>query len=215
MRSRRVGSVVVKVATSNALALAVALATIGPILAGNFGSNTTSGGTLAHICDGTPASQCIADNWTHTVYINYMTSASAMWNATIYAVNHYNGVADVSVVLSTASSRDVNVLQVSHGNTEYWAYTTCDENAVKGGADPNRWCKPQWILYNMTHPFPWDDTTQHPSGRDAVACHEMGHTLGLRHVFNSVTSCMDSNQTTEKAYSAHDRDELNGQYYPY
>lgn len=215
MSSHGMRSLALRVLTSNALAVVIASTIIGPVLASNFGSNTASGGTPAHACDATVNSQCIADNWTHTVYVNYMTSSSAMWNATLYAVSHYNAVADVSVVLTTSSSRDVNVIQVSHGDTEYWAYSTCDEAATKGGSDPNRLCKPQWILYNMTHPFPWDNTTLHPSGRDTVACHEMGHTLGLRHVPNATTSCMDSAQTTEKSINQHDKDELNAQYYPY
>jgi hypothetical protein len=201
----------IRLLTSNVLAAAIGVAAIGSALASNFGSNT-GGVSPAHPCDATAQSQCIADNWTHTTYIGYLASNALMRGATIYAVGHYDGNRDVSSILTTASYRDVLVVQASHGDSGYWAFTACDEVAVYGGTDPNRWCRPQWIVYNMTHPFSWHATL---AGRETVACHEMGHTLGLRHVADAVVSCMDSGQTTERTTNAHDNDELNAKYYPY
>lgn len=69
-------------------------------------------------------------------------------------------------------------------------YTACHSDALFGGVAPNDlWCIPQDIVVNLTHPSNWDRTQQ---GRNVVACHEMGHTFGLRHI--NASSCMEDAQ---------------------
>lgn len=202
---RLLSRLVVRLLSSNLVAIAAAAIAVGPALATHFGSG------IDNPCDDTPASQCIADNWTHTVYIGYLGSTASMRAPTSSAVAHINLARDVSVVLTVSSSRDVNAIQASHGSTEYWAYSACDEAAAHGGTDPNEWCRPQWIVYNMTHPVNWDGTA---TGRNTVACHELGHTLGLRDRASG-SSCMRDAVTTPPNLETHDWNELNTHYLPY
>ena len=44
-----------------------------------------------------------------------------------------------------------------------------------------------------------------------MACHEMGHTVGLQHTSNS-NSCMEATGYTPLDLSNHDVDHINGNY---
>lgn len=197
-----------RILLSNAFAgiwLAVLLA---PVLANSFGSGITAP------CNDKVSSQCIADNWTHTVYLNYMSGSSIMYGPSATAVNHINGVRDVAVTLTIGTSRDVNVFQGSYGDSGYWAFTACADGAIHGGTDPAHWCRPQVVAYNMTHPTQWWTNSY---SRIGVACHELAHTLGLCHRSSADASCMvdPPNESDETQLDGHDADHLNTQYYPY
>lgn len=194
--------------TSNAFAALWALVFLGPAFANSFGSN------VSHPCDDTVYAQCIADNWTHTVYLGYLGGGAIMLGPSSTAINHINTARDVSVVQTIASSRDVNVIQGSYGDVVYWAFAACADGATYGGIDPGRWCRPQVVAYNMTHPTSWWTNV---SSKIGVACHELGHTLGLRHRPDTDSTCMvdPPNDSDETQLDAHDFNHLNTQYLPY
>lgn len=71
-----------------------------------------------------------------------------------------------------------------------------------GGRSPDR------IVFNLTSPFNWDGTDK---GRKVVACHEMGHTFGLRHI--NASSCMKNAQIDHLQYiNPHEWNLVDGQY---
>lgn len=181
----------------------------GVALATNWGSNTTSADEIAHPCDTTIYSQCIADSGVHRVYLGYLTSASGMIAASQNAIAVYDAVTDVTAVTWSSPDADAVLTEADRGNSGYWAYTACTSISTYGGTDPRRWCYPQRVVFNLTHPSNWDGS---PPGRDTVACHELGHTLGLRHAVSSQSSCMRSAQTIYTTITTHDHAMLNGLY---
>lgn len=49
-----------------------------------------------------------------------------------------------------------------------------------------KWCKAQEFVWNSAY----DYLINSDSNKQMVACHELGHTLGLRHRSQGVQSCM-------------------------
>lgn len=178
---------------------------VAPTNASNFGSNVASGGDPPPPCDATPQSQCVADNGSHYVYDFNLGSA---WRAAIaYAINSvYNPHPDVVVVWTTTiTGADVYAYQANYGINGLWGWTECASSATYGGTDPDRWCRPQWLDLNNSY-------THTSSQKEAIACHEMGHTLGLQHSNESSGSCMIKNQRSIRVISSHDSSMLSGQY---
>ncbi len=121
-----------------------------------------------------------------------------------------NGTTSLSVVETLDTTiMDASVIEGNYGSTDWWAYTACSVTANYGGSDPRRWCRPQLVVYNKTHPGNWDGST---NGRKAVACHEVGHTLGLRHTY--ATSCMKAATTTNTTPTSGEYNELESWYAP-
>jgi len=179
----------------------------GTAVAGNFGSNTASGGTPAHACDTDAASQCIADNGVHLWYPQDVTAD--LLAATRYAsTSVYDPVADVyTFEWSSSDYVDVIVRDEFTGLDDAVAWTECADGATTGGTDPNAYCRPQWLRYDLADTAAYDTLAE----RRAIACQEMGHTLGLRHS-SSTSSCMYTYVTTQQGLVQHDIDELNAHY---
>ncbi len=194
--------------------MAVALATaVEPSAANaNFGSNTASGGTAAHACDATPSSQCVANNGTQLVLMSNLQARQL--NATRWVMtNVFNPVADVNTI-ETTSQADLIVEDGTYAGMNYWAWTQCNPSAVYGGSDPDRYCYPQVLKYNNgLYPTHFDSDLNARS----IACHEFGHSMGLRHSANGddpswSSSCMEPNQDTQNTLTTHDKAHLTGQY---
>lgn len=72
-----------------------------------------------------------------------------------------------------------------------FAWTQCAPNAPIQGDDANHtgWCQPQQFLW-QTHPNA-SDKVNTTAKRNYIGCHEVGHSVGLRH--RSATTCMKTN----------------------
>jgi hypothetical protein len=196
-----------------ALAVVLMLATVQPptTAASNFGSNTASGGTPKHACDTTTSSQCIANNGTHVFCFSAVGSSIVADTRTIIT-NAYDSLSSISTSEQSCSC-DPSVcgvdLQVfdSDYNTSFWAWTACASGAHFEGTDPRRWCKPQNLKWDTGTSSNWNTT----AGRKYIACHEVGHSLGLRHSTGS-SSCMVPNTITTHVLTSHDQSMLNNWY---
>lgn len=95
------------------------------------------------------------------------------------------------------------------------AWTQCASGASYGGSESNgtRWCVPQEFRWNTAYNYT-QTTNAH---RNYVACHELGHTLGLRHR-SSGSTCMRVATISPvwippyTTTSQHDRDEIDAHY---
>jgi hypothetical protein len=143
-------------------------------------------------CDTTIYSQCVAPNADETVSIFVVGSYATQIR---WAMANYNSVAppvqmvefyplppNYSDVLVSAMTSPIAAL----------AWTQCATGATYGGSDAShtRWCTPQKLVYNLTYEashFPTDNAKRY------IACHELGHTVGLRHPVSGVdplVTCM-------------------------
>lgn len=153
------------------------------------------GSNFGHVCDRTPASQCVANNTIHLYELSSALSTSRR-NATLRALDLYNDNSEVSAVAVT-SDEDVYVTQANRPDVNAFAWGQCapvpapplPDIVQWGGSEAShtRWCRPQYIYWNSwsTAANKVDSTAKY----NYIGCHEVGHTLGLRHR-GTTASCM-------------------------
>lgn len=75
---------------------------------------------------------------------------------------------------------DVIVYAADHGANGAAGWVYCPADAPQGlNANGDRWCQRQEMHFNLNARYA--AFFADPASRDYMACHEMGHTLGLRH----------------------------------
>lgn len=191
---------------TGAVAIVLALVTTSSAIATNFGSNTAAYQSPAHPCDWDPASQCIANNYSHLWYPQSLTANQLA--ATRNASATYDAVTDIATYeMSSSTGVDVIVMDAFTNLPNIIAWTECADGTSTVGTDPNVYCRPQWLQYDLADASAYDT----PGERNSIACQEMGHTLGLRHS-SSTSSCMYTYRTTQAGLVQHDKDELNAHY---
>lgn len=94
---------------------------------------------------------------------------------------------------------DVIAFSEDYGENGAAGWVACPRDAPQGiNASGHRWCQSQELFFNLNPRYAifFDDDRS----RDHVACHELGHTLGLRHWGNppesagpEAATCMNSN----------------------
>lgn len=137
----------------------------------------------------------------------------------LWAMANYNSVADPIVMteLPVGEDPEVQVLTTTSA-VQALAWTRCQgppgaAGMTYGGSDAahTRWCSPQLVYYNLTYAashFPTDNNKRY------IACHELGHTIGLRHTNESSGTCMLRATITPKyvptntTTSGHDRSNI-------
>lgn len=154
------------------LAGVLALVVVG-VAVGRLGSS------FDHSCDATPAAQCVAPNAYHIVSINvggsYLTQIRwVMANDTSVAPP----IQMVEFDPSPPNCSDVLVGTIT-SPVQALAWTQCGASATCGGSDSShtRWCTPQLLYDNLTYEaghFASDTAKRY------IACHELGHSIGLR-----------------------------------
>jgi len=177
------------------------------VMGNNFGSDWDNP------CDATTASQCVG----YLVTVQEWQAASleaGQLSATQYACTEiFDPVADIGC-REIYPAFYVTVYDGSYG-TQWFAWTACSGSAVYKGnsGDHTRACASQNLKYDTSHATAFDTQTE----RRKIACHEMGHTFGLRHSTGDGTStCMTAvaTQSTVVGISTHDNSHLTN-YYPH
>ncbi|MFG1913464.1 matrixin family metalloprotease [Micromonospora sp. NPDC048898] len=199
------------------VALVMLLATVGAMVvhpesafANNFGS----------ICDNATDCVSLANNSNHAVrYVNLSDEAPhGIPNMTVaadWAVTQYNGT-DLNVYRDQSDPLpDLELHDYNYGPTGWVGIAKCPAtNTGTGGSHPNRWCRGQQNIYNGNYywyDYGYFDTDYQ---RRVVSCHEMGHSVGLRHNVLTTNSCMWTyvTEATGSVLSQHDKDHINARY---
>lgn len=131
-------------------------------------------------------SYCVADDRYHYVYLAGLTRSDIRTDTAYILDRELDNRTDMIASVVTGSIYDVRAWNNTYGDTGYWGAVYCPSGAAQGGSNPRRWCKPQYIRYNTTYAYKFDTAEE----RRSIACHELGHTAGLRHSGNIGDSCM-------------------------
>ena len=172
-----------------AAATGLAVALPFPALA-NFGSTA---------CAGSPRN-CISfgNNYTHSVRFNYLgtspTGIPGIDTAIQWALDYQYDPTDLHAYRDDADSLyDVSVSDSDYGDNGILGWVECPTtNSGEWGTDPNRSCRGQLLRFNTWWYFNTGELDS-TGARRRLACHEMGHTVGLRHwddYHTGVNSCM-------------------------
>lgn len=155
-------------------------------------------------------SECTTDNELWLVYILSQVPSglrTALENSVDEDFDTISGITGVVTTLS--SSADVWVFYLAMDPTLESAFGTCMLGSTLGLVNVryHMWCKPQEIVYQNFAGKANDCWNNGPCRRH-YACHELGHTFGLRHSSAS-TSCMSyANSPHPENLRAHDIDHV-------
>ncbi len=89
-----------------------------------------------------------------------------------------------------------------------------DDNTGRGGAHPNRWCRGQTLTLNSYLYWATDGVFDTAAQRRSVICHELGHSVGLRHRTDTTGTCMwtFAGDGAASTLDRHDRSHVNSHY---
>ena len=103
-----------------------------------------------------------------------------------------------SVTTELTDATDVIAYSQDYGDVGAAAWVYCPTDAPQGvNSEGDRWCRGQELTFNLNARYAvfFEDD----GSRDHVACHEMGHTIGLRHWGNPPVSAGPSAATCMNA----------------
>lgn len=189
----------------------LSLATSPPARADNWGSTPIQPDRSA---------VSLANNPFHAVhYVNisdgYPNGIPELGAASDWAISEYDQTDMVAYRDEADPYPDLEVHDWNYGNLTGWvAITKCPTtNTGTGGVDPSRWCRGQQIIFNSWWYWFSSDVYDTYFQRRRLTCHEMGHSVGLRHSDNT-NSCIHAHywETTASILDTHDKSHINAHY---
>jgi hypothetical protein len=158
----------------------------------------------------------------HYVYIDASVPA-ALAESVRHAIAEYDTTTDLVVIeqASLTPVTDVIVYAGDYGVNGAAGWVNCPPAARQGtNRHGHRWCQGQELYFNLNARYGgyFGDV----ASRDYMACHEMGHTVGLRHWGNpprsewpAAPTCMQPDEPNgPTTLDIHDRDHLDAYYAP-
>lgn len=166
--------------------MALLIASVPPQTLGHHDGTQLWGSNFGNFCDTTPLSQCVANDANH--FYALIDLSAQRQGATQRALSNLYG-ANSEINVFTSSSSDLKVYEVNSAVNAFAFGQCAPVGAVYGGneAAHTRWCQPQYIKWNTAVDAASKVNTT--AKYNYIGCHEVGHTVGLRHRPGS-TSCM-------------------------
>lgn len=168
--------------------------------ASNFGSECAT-------FNGVATCVSLGNNSVHNFYfgnVEVNQRVAVSW----VSLNVYNPTDVNTSETPNADYADVRVWDSTYGLNNIWGWVDCPSHCPKTGSHPNRTGFRQELRFNLSYPNAFDTQFE----RRYMACHEFGHTLGLRHNGNT-GSCMYANAAWSNVLDSHDIvDHLNAKY---
>jgi hypothetical protein len=191
-------------------ALAAAVQPLGPTSYANFGSTA---------CGGSPRN-CVnvANNYQHAVRFSGLDEIPGMATEVQWALTYVYNPTDLHAYRDDADPLpDVIVSDYNYGDSGVLGWVECPpDNTWESGTDPYRSCRGQKLRFNSYYWY-YDTYFDTQTQRRKRSCHELGHTVGLRHWNQYHTgngSCMytPSQDSSIEGLAQHDRDHINSYY---
>ena len=133
------------------------------------------GSAAQAIVEGQVTQISLGNNSTHRVELYDLTNAhvNAMSDMTAY----YGFVTDLTTqITSPPTVPDVRVSDGAFGDVDLTGWVNCPVGATESGSNPTRTCFTQTLTLNTSFSGILD-----ADEKLSLACHELGHTLGMRH----------------------------------
>lgn len=125
--------------------------------------------------------------------------------------NVYNPVRDLTM-RTTGGASDVVACQDFYGANAFAGWTDCPLTSQTGGPTGRVWCRFSQVRFNNYYVRNDGEALAR-----SLACHELGHTIGLRHADqqdpDTAASCMSPARSSSKiGITTHDTSHLNNHY---
>lgn len=154
----------------------------------NFGSTAAGGSPVNQVS--------LANNKHHRV--DFFDTTTRIGNITQWALNNQFPRFDFTWQFVDGNDYDVRVADSNFGDNGVIGWVNCPAGATETGSNPNRRCYGQRLNYNLYNGYEGQWDTQF-GGRN-MACHELGHTVGLRHeAAGDNPSCMKTDATPDNS----------------